>query len=183
MNGMMLHCGSEEVTRKVVEMVPVPEHTDTWKPVPYGNAIEFLHEQAKERIGLPVVSERYGLNKDGAQLFALLVLGDKAKEGGLAMELRASYNKSLANGCAVGKNVFVCDNLMFSGDAFHVVRKNTVNVWRDFQHLLIMQLNRAFDYYKTIEEVTAGMKAKMCSMRRGFSMLGIAQGEGILTPT
>jgi hypothetical protein len=183
MNGFMMHCGGEVVTRKDVENIPVPEHTDTWKPVPYGDAISYLHEQADKRLGLPVRKEHYGLNKDGKQLFALLVLDTGSETGGLAIGHRGSYDKSLANACAVGKDVFVCDNLMFSGSAFVVVRKNTVNVWIDFTRMIATQLDNALGHYKKIEEQEAMLRGKPCNDRRGYAMLGVAYGEGILTST
>lgn len=183
MNGFMMHCGGEVVTRKDVENIPVPEHTDTWKPVPYADAVGYLHEQAEKRLGLPVLKEHYGLNKDGAQMFALLVLESGSKDGGLAIGIRGSYNKSLANACAVGKDVFVCDNLCFSGSAFVIVRKNTVNVWVDYTTLIARQMDTALAHYKQIEEQEVMLKAKPCNARRGYAMLGVALGEGILSST
>lgn len=183
MNGFMMHCGGDVVTRQDVEAVVVPEHTDTWKPVPYGDAIGYLHEQADKRLGLPVLKEHYGLSKDGAQLFALMVLEAQSKDGGLAIGIRGSYNKSLANACACGKDVFVCDNLMFSGSAFVVIRKNTVNVWIDFQAMIAAQLDQALSHYKRIEDQETMLKGKPCNNRRGYAMLGVALGEGLLSST
>lgn len=183
MSNLILHCGSEEVTREMVEAVPVPEHTDSWKPVPYKHAIDYLHQQAKALLGLEVRSERYGLNKKGDQMFGLLVLNTESTETGLSIGLRQSYNKSLALGVAVGSNVFVCDNLCFSGSAFKVVRKNTTNVWIDFQNLLTTQVTSAMDHYRLVEAENTKMKEIECVERRGYELLGIALGEGVLTPT
>lgn len=41
---IVLHCGAQRVTRQMVEAVAVPEHTESWAPVPYGQAIAFLHD-------------------------------------------------------------------------------------------------------------------------------------------
>ena len=183
MQGMMLHCGSEEVTLDQVKAVPHPEATNSWRPVSYGDAIDFTRDQAMRLLGLEIESEQYGLNKEGNQLFALLTLDTGDAEQGLSIGLRQSYNKSLALGVAIGSQVFVCDNLMFQGSAFKVVRKNTVNVWGDFRNLMFDQLDGAMGQYKALQADTAKMKMDPCSERDGHAILGIAQGEGILTPT
>ena len=182
MNGMLLHCGSQEVTRKMVEAVPVPENTDTWYPVPYADTIAFLHDQARKHLNREVVNEAYGLNKGGKQMFALLTL-ESRDDSGLAIGLRGSYDKSLARGCAVGQQVFVCDNLCFSGDAFRVVRKHTKNCARDFRQMVLSQLTQAEDHEARMARDTARMKAMPCHEKRGYSILGVALGQGVLTPT
>jgi len=183
MNGLMLHCGSEQVTRSMVDAVPVPDATKTWHPVAYGQAIDFLQSEVKRQLGLEVESEGYGLNAKGDQMFALLTLKTDSQESGLSIGLRQSYNKSLALGVAVGGQVFVCDNLCFDGDAFKVVRKNTLNVWTDFRRLVTEQVAAALGHHAKMEKDVALLKAIPCHERRGYALLGVAQGEGVLTPT
>ncbi len=180
---MLLHCGSEEVTRAQVEAVPVPRRTQSWAPVAYGRAIELLHKLADRHLGMPVRKEQYGLNKAGDQMFGLLTLDAGNDESGLSIGLRQSYNKTLALGVAVGAQVFVCDNLVFSGNAFKVVRKNTTNVWADFLALLTAQVRNAELNYRAVQADTLAMKAAPVSLDRGYEHLGRAIGEGVLTPT
>ncbi len=182
MNGIMLHCGSETVTRAMVEAVPVPDATRSYRPVSYGDAIDFLHSAIASQIGAPIKSTTYGLNKKGDQLFALAVLDMGSTESGLSIGLRQSYNKSLALGVAVGESVFVCDNLCFSGDAFMIVRKNTTNVWADFKALVSAQVRGALGHHTNMQADVAKLKATPCNTRRGYSFLGVMQGEGLLTP-
>jgi hypothetical protein len=181
-NGLILHCGSEQTTLAQVLQVMPPQATETWNPVAYGDAIGFMRETARTRLGLEVKSESYGLNKAGSQLFARITLDTGDTEKGLSIGLRQSYDKSLALGVAVGANVFVCDNLCFSGDAFKVVRKNTMNVWPDFQRLVTEQVLTALDCYETLSKQTLAMKAKPCHKDRGYALLGVAMGKGLLTP-
>jgi hypothetical protein len=179
----MLHCGSEQVTRQQVEAVPVPAHTQSWKPVSYADAIGYLYQQTERILGLEVESEQYGLNKNGDQMFALLTLKTDREDNGLSIGLRQSYNKSLSLGVAVGAQVFVCDNLCFSGDAFKVLRRNTVNVWSDFRALLTTQISNALGHYADVNAEVDHMRGIPCPERRGFAILGVAIGEGVLTPT
>jgi len=183
MTSMMLHCGASEVTRAQVEAVPIPTPTRTWHPLAYGQSISFLHDQAERVLGLKVANERYGLNQDGKQMFALLTLDTGSDETALALGLRNSYNKTLKNCCAGGQSVFVCDNLCISGSSFMVMRKNTKNVWRDFRNMITAQIRGALKNYEQVQRDTARMKATPCHEQRGYSILGVAVGNGLLTPT
>ena len=180
MSGIL--CSQNRVTREQVDAIPVPEATASWRPVPYGQAIDFLNHQAQTQLGLEVESSEYGLNKAGDQLFAVTTFKTDREDNGLSIGLRQSYNKSLALGVAVGAQVFVCDNLCFSGSAFKVVRKNTVNVWGDFQKLVTGQISDALGHYEAMNQTTDRMKAVPCHQQRGFALLGVAIGQGLLTP-
>jgi hypothetical protein len=149
----------------------------------YGAAIDFMKDTARERLGLAIKSEGYGLNKEGNQLFARITLDTGDTDQGLSIGLRQSYNKSLALGVAVGANVFVCDNLCFSGDAFKIVRRNTRFVWPDFQRLVTEQVGEALSHYDTMKGQIDLMKATPCHEQRGYSLLGVAMGAGVLSPT
>lgn len=183
MDGLILHTGSKEVTFEDVLAVPVPEATDSYKPVAYGQAVQFLRDAVASELKLPIKKERYGLNNEGRQLFAMATLDTGDEAFGLSIGLRQSYNKSLALGVAVGANVFVCDNLAFNGDAFMVVRRNTTNVWRDFRSLVTDQVKGALKHYGNMKADIEAMKMQGCSEKHGFAWLGIAMGRELLTPT
>ncbi len=183
MQGLILHCGGEQVTRAQVEAVPLPQATRSWRPVAYGQAIGYLHHEVDQHLGLEIESEAYGLNKAGDQMFGLVTLKTDREDSGLSIGIRQSYNKSLALGVAVGAQVFVCDNLCFSGSAFKVVRKNTVNVWGDFTGLLSTQIRNALPAYEAVNTDMDRMREIPCNLRRGYAFLGVCLGEGVLTPT
>ena len=127
------------------------------------------------------MSEHYGLNKKGDQLFAHFSYDTGDAETGLAIGFRSSYNKSLAPAVCGGADVFVCDNLCFSGDAFMIVHKNTTNVWADFRALVSAQVAGALGHHTSMQADVAKLKATPCEVRRGYSFLGVMQGEGLLT--
>lgn len=184
MQGLMIHGdGAKKVTRGMLDAVPVPRATRSWRPVAYGKAIDFLKHTIDLKLKLPIESEDYGLNKAGDQMFGLITLKTDSEESGLSIGLRQSYNKSLSLGLAVGSQVFVCDNLCFSGNAFKILRKNTRNVWADFRELVQAQVGMAMGHYEDIQVDTQKLKDAPCDERKGFSYLGIMQGEGLLTPT
>lgn len=175
-------CTKNEVTLDAVTAVPVPAATRSYSPVSYRDAIEFVRSEAHAALGLDVVSERYGLNKKGDQMFGVLTMDTGSDRDGLAFGLRQSYNKSLALGCAAGSSVFVCDNLCFSGSAFRIVRKNTTNVWADFTRLIREQLATALATYERTSAECDAMAATPCETERGYAVLGVMQGHGLLTP-
>jgi hypothetical protein len=165
-----------------VAAVPVPEHTRSWRPVPYMDAVGFLKETV-ESLPFTLKNEEYGLSKDGNQMFGLLTLDAGDASQGLAIGMRQSYNQSLALGIAVGAQVFVCDNLCFSGSAFKLIRKNTVNVWVDFKSLVCHQVQSSQVHFEMVQAEMLEMQALPVGQDRGYEILGRAVGEKVLTPT
>lgn len=183
MNGLIAHCGAERVTKaQVFEMAP-PEHTRSWKPVAYRDAIEQLHLTVDRVLGAEIGHEEFALNKKGEQLFYVgRVEGLGTDEAGLSIGMRQSYDKSLSLGVALGAQVFVCDNLCFSGSDFVTMRKNTTNVWDDFKALVQAQVVASTDAFARMQVDFEALKAIPCNERRGFAYLGVMLGEGILKP-
>lgn len=133
MSAFILHCGSREVPRQELALVPVPEARGIYRPVPH----EYLATSIKDGLeagGFEITAERHALNKDGAQYFGFYqVVGAGAivsRDYSIVVGFRSSYDFSLAIRIALGSQVFVCDNLAFSGDV-EVFRKHTTNVFRD----------------------------------------------------
>ena len=172
----------ERVDRATVFGIQPPSHTRSWKPVSYADAVTVLHETVERRLGLELVHEEYALNKAGTQLFHVARFDHGTDESGLAIGLRQSYDKSLALGVAAGAQVFVCDNLCFSGSDFRVMRKNTTNVWEDFRALIRAQVAHSLGAFDAMQVDFDKLKSVPCNLRRGFAYLGVLQGEGILKP-
>jgi uncharacterized protein YifE (UPF0438 family) len=180
---LVLHCGGARVNRHDVEMVPVPGRTATWNPLPYADSIGVVRDVLPSLTGREIVAEEYGLNRDGRQMFALFRMSSLAGDPssmGMAIGLRGSYDKSLANGLVCGSNVFVCDNLAFSGSDFKIMRRNTSFVTRVWREMVINHLARAQECYRSIAERAGQLEGLACPERRGFAMLGVALGEKVL---
>jgi hypothetical protein len=147
-----------KVSRETVFALTPPEHTQSWKPVAYADAVTCLHEEIESQLRLPVVAEQYALNKAGTQMFHVARVDTGTSESGLAIALRQSYDKSIALGVAAGAQVFVCDNLMFDGSAFKIMRKNTTNVWDDFVGMIRAQIATSLDAYTTMQVDVEALK-------------------------
>lgn len=180
MSTLMLHCGGTGATLAEVRKVPVPKKTDTWFPIPYGDVIDLVKEEAGNAFGKPV-KEGYGLTQNGDQLFGLLTY-DNGQEHGLSLGFRGSVNKSLAWGYIAGSHIFVCDNLAFTSNAFRVIRKNTKNVWDDLVRLIKETVFRATGEQRSLQKELKLIKRVGCETHRGYEILGHALGTGVLKP-
>lgn len=116
MSDLILHCGSRQVDRSSLALVPTPRATDTWHPIPHAAVIDTVH-QAMADSGFAIERQSYGLSRDDRRMFATWDLMSPLIEGvSLAVGIRNSHDKSFPMGFAAGSRVFVCDNLSFSSE-------------------------------------------------------------------
>lgn len=141
MKGMMLHCGAKAMDRTQLGMLPVPEPMGKRHYIrPFIDEVQDVTELLGEH-GMRLKDESYGVKiKDGypTQFFGLMEL-DFSELGdtdyALTIGLRGSYNQTLPRGLVVGSNVFVCDNLCFSGEVT-MKTKQTININSRIRELL-----------------------------------------------
>ena len=120
------HCGGSYVKRHELDEVPVPPPEGRHFAVPYGMFVDQL-EDSLGQFNYEVVKREFILAQAGQQMFGYFRIArpETAHLGyGAAVGFRGSYNKTLSNGMTVGSDVFICDNLAFSG-SFTFFRKNT----------------------------------------------------------
>ncbi len=137
---LVAHCGAQHVAREEVARVATPSRTTSWVPVAHAAVLDGV-QGALERAGLTVVSEAHALARDGDRYFGMLELRDPVTESGefgLVVGIRNSHDKSYPAGLAIGSNVFVCDNLSFSGEV-RLARRHTARIGTD----LIPMIGRA----------------------------------------
>jgi len=114
MTELMAHCDTTRVTEAEVLAVPAPAWTKTWHPVSHAQVIEAT-QLAVNQADIGVVSKQYSLNKSGSKMFAVWNLDVGNGEMGYSLGIRQATDKSMVLGYTAGTNVFVCDNLCFSG--------------------------------------------------------------------
>jgi hypothetical protein len=135
---LMLHCGANAVELGQVLDAPTPERTGTWVPIPHATLLAGVRGSL-ERSGLAVVAESHGLSHDGNRYFGLLQIAGKdgAEDGdfGLIAGVRNSHDKTFPAGLCLGAQVFVCDNLSFSGEV-RLSRRHTAHIERDLPLLV-----------------------------------------------
>lgn len=124
MEGLMLHQGAKRYMRQDLLALPIPETTETHRPVPHSKIVEAVIESLGFR-KYTVVRDEYGISPDGMKMFGFLEINEEEQGVRFAIGLRNSHDKTFSLGLTVGYRVFVCDNLSFLGDFTPVTRKHT----------------------------------------------------------
>ncbi len=137
MNGLILHCGAEKVSREELRAVDTPRRTKTWIPVSHYDCASLIAEEASRR-GMEITSEEYGLSANFSKMFGVLKFKCEGKEMGKCLGIRNSLDKSLSLGLTCGYRIFVCDNLAFGGEQT-IQRRHTSGI--DIESLI----PKAFD--------------------------------------
>ncbi len=122
---LIAHSGAVKVTRQELERIEPPAATRSWKPVRHVDLVTVIRTELEQR-GLAIREEAYAIQRDGAILFGVLDLAWRGNgEFAAALGLRTANDKTMAIQIAVGMRIFVCDNLIFSGDLIALRRKHT----------------------------------------------------------
>src|SRR5712691_1778286 len=108
---LVAHSGAEYIDREGLKLLETPQGTDTWTPIPHYNLVQALEGQLLER-GITIVKEQFAVQK--AKLFGVIDT-DYAldNEGCASLGIRTANDKSLALQLAIGKRIFICDNMAF----------------------------------------------------------------------
>jgi hypothetical protein len=122
---LLLHCGAHAVDRKIIGETPTPKPTTTWTPLPHMSLIDEV-EQVLKSNRLSVVNQAHSLTRDGLRYFGLNEIQNSVihQDYAWVLGLRNSHDKTFPAGIVAGANVFVCDNLSFSGE-IKIARKHT----------------------------------------------------------
>ena len=154
--------GSGPCTREIVEGVPVPPETRSYRPIPNKEFL-LMVEQVAQDCSLEVDTENanFGLAGKGQRMFGTYPLvgqnhfGDQVS---LMLGVRNSYDKFLSAGVCFGSKVFVCSNLVFTGYASEdnsivgrTSHRHTVNVLDGLHTRLVNALSK-FEAYKVFQE-------------------------------
>jgi len=131
---LMLHCGAREVQLSELQAQPIPFPTATHKPMHHdkfqGMVKGFLHDHDYN-----IQQECHALTRNGSRYFGLLEIEHNTNDYGVVVGLRNSHDKSTSGGIVIGNQVFVCDNLCFSGEV-KMQRRHTINMERDLPELI-----------------------------------------------
>ena len=132
---LILHCGTQEVTRDDVRRIEPPEGTDSWHPISHGFLLDTTIDALGE-VGLGVRNERFGLSRQDNRFFGTLDLDSQIADGvSLTLALRNSTDKSMSAGIVLGQRVFVCDNLALDAE-IKVMRRHTARIVQDLPRMV-----------------------------------------------
>ena len=150
--------GARYVTdERIIKAVPAPPFTDTWHPWSHGDVIEAL-QHACDLEGIDVLRRQYSLGWGDHMMFGTwgLDLGGNG-EMGYELGFRNSTNKQMKVGVCAGTNVFVCDNMAFSG-SFILFRMHTSGLDLDELYQIaqtavqgaVVEMRKMHDWHKNL---------------------------------
>jgi hypothetical protein len=123
---LVAHCGTTKVSRDELKMIPAPEGTRTFKPIPHSEVVDSLVEALGYRY-IGVIRDEYAVSPDGMKMFGVLDLETAFDGCRFAIGIRNANDRSMRLGLTVGVRVFVCDNLSFQGEFTPVLAKHSKN--------------------------------------------------------
>ena len=135
-------------------LIKVPEKTETYIPVSHQELYTRIKEAGTKHYNTSPFEEKLEVNHRGQQMFGSMTFHDGSQLSGSGMNrsigFRNSYDKTLPIGVCGGASVYVCSNLMFTGDIIKM-RKHTQNVEEDLD-ILIQKLFDDVDrrYYDSV---------------------------------
>lgn len=180
---LLMHCGGNYAELNDLRSVPVPEETDTYKPVNHWDLAVNLQKISRDLLpDHELAQHQYGLARDGKQMFGVHTYREGPDDPlGLSIGFRNSYDKSMSVGIAIGASVFVCDNLALTGEiAF--MRRHTTNVWPDLEELIVTTIYRSRGNFHHIEADAGRMKSVALGNDDAFRWMGLLFGKKILSP-
>lgn len=182
LEGMMLHRGGFEVKRQELDLVPLPEETDSYTPVSHYHLADKLLTISQDILtDYTLIGEKYALARQGQQMFAFLQFKNSETDMGLALGFRNSYDRSMSVGLAVGASVFVCDNLALTGD-IAIMKKHTKNVWATLEDLAISTVYKSQKNFQQLVCDADRMKGFPLTNEGAFGLMGVMFGKEIISP-
>jgi hypothetical protein len=136
---LVAHSGGQIVTLADLKQIPAPEALGPRHyPVKHFDLVETTRVELA-KVGLEPVKEQYAVSHNAAKLFATwdlvprengpVLVPERVKaDRGLSFGFRHGNDRSIAIEMVCGNRVFVCDNMMFSGDSIILHRMHTKNV-------------------------------------------------------
>ena len=148
-------CDGKFVSRDDVTLVPTPDSTESWKPVPHMEVIEAVTDVVKAH-DWQILEESFGLAREGQKLFGVMRINkSSSSDWSRCIGLRNSHDKSFAVGLSAGISVRVCSNLCFGGTAV-IKRRHTSRI--ELTELVDIAVNELENEFLVTETVCEDLK-------------------------
>ncbi|MCH1499352.1 MAG: DUF945 domain-containing protein [Akkermansiaceae bacterium] len=170
--GLLLHCGAQQVTRESISEVPTPPNTETWYPMSHDHLLNEVEEQLTNG-GFKLGRQAHALSHDGARYFGLLELrlpGHQHCDYRWVVGLRNSHDKTFPAAMVAGTQVFVCDNLAFTGQV-KLSRKHTRFAERDLRHLTSRAVGKLGDRFMKLDQRIDAYKQKRITDNKAHDLI------------
>jgi hypothetical protein len=177
---LVSHVGASPIKREDLVLLNTPRRTDTHVPVPHHRLVSLL-EQRLERKGMTIRKSEFAASPDGMKLFGVLVLAHKTRDDfSFAIGLRTANDKSLSLQLIAGARVFVCDNMVFSGDAVVARRKHTSGL--DIKVVISTAIENTMGRFAALDQRVEALKAAEISDDHAKALIvDAATSKGVMT--
>jgi len=176
---MMAHCGGQEVNFADLAQIPVPEDTQSYSAVGHTDFVHSMYKHAERLLaprGFKLDGERYVLDKQGNRLFFIHHYQNGDTKLQMAMGCRNSYDKSMKAAVSFGARVFVCDNLMISGD-INIMRRHTGKVLDHLNEQIILNMYKASDGWDDMRQDRDTFAEYTIDEDDGYALMGLIKSR------
>ena len=170
---------SNEVKLEQLEAIEMPEPTRTYVPVSHYDLAMNVGAIGERVIDKELHSKKFGIARKGQHMFATYTYKNEEDEIGMSIGFRNSYDKSMSIGVCVGAKVFVCENLMMTGEVTFM-RKHTGNILDELNSLIFKVLYNSEDKFVQLQEDKESMKEIPINNQRAWETMGVLFGKGII---
>ncbi|MBI4766606.1 MAG: DUF932 domain-containing protein [Deltaproteobacteria bacterium] len=182
MEDLIVHRGGELLKREELDLIKLPEPTDSYVPVSHYHLADKLVNISTDILkDYTLIGEKYALARQGNQMFAVLKFQGDQSDLALSIAFRNSYDRSMSLGLAMGASVFICDNLALHGEVV-IMRKHTKNVWHELENLAIAHLYKSQKNFDQIVADSELFKGKHLVNDEAFRLMGLLFGRSIVSP-
>jgi hypothetical protein len=182
MEELIVHRGGEILKREELDLIRLPEPTDSYVPVSHYHLADKLVNISTDILrDYTLIGENYAVARQGNQMFAVLKFQGDRSDLALSIAFRNSYDRSMSLGMAMGASVFICDNLALHGEVV-IMRKHTKNVWNELENLAIAYLYKSQKNFDQIVADSMLFKGKPLVNDEAFRLMGILFGRSIVSP-
>jgi len=152
---LMAHVDCNKVTRGELEVIPTPMGTATFKPVSHIELVTSLQAILDSK-GISIVKEQFAVRAHGSRLFGTFDLSLEGVNGSCAsLGFRTANDRTMKISIVAGMSVFVCDNMVLSGDSVILNRKHTSGL--DLLPELMGAVGRYQERYASLREQVASL--------------------------
>ena len=170
---------SREVNLGDLQNIEMPEATNTYVPVSHYDLAMNVGSIGERVIDKELHSKKFGLARHGQHMFATYTFKNDEDEVGMSIGFRNSYDKSMSIGVCVGAKVFVCENLMMTGEVTFM-RKHTGNILDELNSLIFNVLYKSDDKFAQLQDDKESMKEIPINNQRAWETMGVLFGKGII---
>ena len=178
---------SHSVDEQQLAVIDLPERTKSYVPVSHKDFVDNIKDMASKLLPLyDLDTQKFGLAREGKQMFGTLTYKkmivnslEPTRDMGLSIGMRNSYDKSMSLGICSGSTVFVCENLMMSGEIV-VMRTHRGRILDELKGIIFNAIVNAEHKFETLNADAQSFKTRDCDDHMAYGTIGRLYGNGIL---